>query len=80
MIDCKCGKPVRLGAQRLTIDGRRGVYHYIAHLDGSRACGEQWDCIAVKPYPKVEAEKPYRKLLDRWEQSNTVSASVSNNE
>jgi len=70
MIDCKCGKPVRLGANRMTINRRQGVYHYIVHRDESPACNGPWDCVAIKPYPKVEADKPYAKLIARWEQAN----------
>jgi hypothetical protein len=71
VIDCKCGKPVRLGANRLTVNRKRGVAHYIAHTDGSPACGGDWTCIALKPYPKVEAEKAYSKLVARWNESNS---------
>jgi hypothetical protein len=77
VIDCKCGKPVRLGAHRITVDRKRGVYHYINHTDGTRACGDGWDCIAVKPYPKIEADKPYAKLVARWEQSNAQQHGTS---
>ena len=67
MNDCPCGKPVRLGAMKVTVMRARGVAHYIEHRDGTR-CGhlKGWTCSMFKPYPKVEAEKPFRQMLDRW--------------
>lgn len=68
MHDCPiCGKPVRLGAYRLSVNRKRGVGHYIAHRDGSPMHERGWDCVMLKPYPKNESERPYRKLIDRWE-------------
>lgn len=73
MINCKCGRPVRLGAERVSMDRRRGVYHYIAHTDnGTRACGDSWDCVMFKPYPE-QSEKPWVKMLARWEAENATS-------
>lgn len=69
MIDCKCGRPVRLGANHTTLDRRRGVYHYIAHLDGSPICGDGWDCVMFKPYPPEE-KKPRVQMVARWEAEN----------
>ena len=69
MIDCKCGKPVRLGAEHMTLNRKRGVYHYINHMDGTRACGEQWDCVMLKPYPP-DPEKPRIKMVARWVAEN----------
>jgi hypothetical protein len=66
--DCpKCGKRVRLGAYHITINQQRGVGHYIAHMDGSPMHDPGWDCITLKPYPKNEADKPWRKMIDRWD-------------
>lgn len=59
----------------MTVNRKRGVYHYIVHRDETPACGGDWTCIAVKPYPKIEADKPYAKLVARWEQMNAVQHS-----
>lgn len=68
MTDCICGLPVRLGASRITVNRKRGVYHYIAHLNsGTPACGGDWTCAALKPYPKDESQRESRKLVARWE-------------
>lgn len=64
--DCLCGKPVRLGATRIRVSRQNGVYHYIAHADGSPMHEKGWDCAAMKPYPKSEADQPWRQLVARW--------------
>jgi hypothetical protein len=71
MKDCKCGKPVRLGAEKISVDRKRGVQHYIAHADGSRNCdflaSGAWICAAFKPYPANPFDREYAKLLRRWD-------------
>ena len=70
MRDCpKCGKPVRLGANRISVNRKRGVYHYIAHADGSTFCYEpgEWSTVMLKPYPKREADRPRFQMCQRWE-------------
>jgi hypothetical protein len=62
-----CGKPVRMGAYHITVNRRRGVAHYIAHLDGSPMHEPGWECSMMKPYPVNKADTPYQKLIDRWE-------------
>ena len=68
-----CGKPVRLGANKITVNRKRGVFHYVAHMDGSPMHESGWDSICLKPYPKIEADKPYAQLIERW---NTHNAAV----
>jgi|LakMenEpi03Aug12_release.lakeMendotaPanAssembly.Ray.scaffolds.fasta_scaffold3232259_2 hypothetical protein len=62
-----CGKPVRLRAFRIRIAGRSGVSHYIEHTDGSRMHSDEWSCCTLKPYPRVEADQPWMKMMDRWD-------------
>ena len=68
MKDCTCGQPVRLRASRISVNRRRGVVHWIEHMDGTKVCvpGE-WSCAAIKPYPKRDADHEYAKLTARWE-------------
>lgn len=67
--DCRCGKPVRLGAFKITVNRRRGVSHYIAHMDGS-LCRDLdthlWTCCMLKPYPHAEGDRAYKQMIDRW--------------
>lgn len=69
LIDCKCGKPVRLGAIKLTVNRRKGISHYITHMDGS-LCRElnlmEWQVSMLKPYPKNLEDKPYWLMMQRW--------------
>ncbi len=68
MNDCAmCGKPVRLRAMKLTAGRRRGVMHYIEHVDGSQVHSEQWVCSAFKPYPRVDADQPWMQMMARWD-------------
>ena len=67
MLDCRCGKPVRLGAQRVSANRRRGVYNYIVHTDQTQACDGPWESVAFKPYPLAQEHKEYFKLIQRWE-------------
>lgn len=71
MKDCKCGKPVRLGAYKVSVNRKRGVAHYIAHADGSSNCeflaSDVWACSMLKPYPLSPADREYAKLMSRWE-------------
>lgn len=69
--NCKtCGKPVRLGANKIRVDRKPGVAHYVAHTDGSPMHEDGWACAAVKPYPAREEDKEWRKLCDRWNEAN----------
>lgn len=68
MKDCECGKPVRLRAQKITVNRHRGVTHWIEHMDGSQVCRSgEWSCAMMKPYPKNEADKPWHQMRARWE-------------
>lgn len=67
MTDCHCGRAVRLRVVRISINRRRGVSHWIEHIDGTPACGGPWDCAALKPYPRDEAQRESAKLRQRWE-------------
>ena len=64
--DCKCGKPVRLGARKIRVNRKQGVYHYIAHMDGETAINGQWCCAMFKPYPKDTNDREYKRMMDRW--------------
>ena len=72
MHTCHCGKEVRLGAQRITVERRSGVYHYIVHRDETDACDGPWTCIAVKPYPKDETQREYAKMIRRWNEHQST--------
>ncbi len=69
MIDCDCGKPVRLGAVRTRVNRRQGVFHYIAHADMSADCEhlKGWSCAMMKPYPKSVTDRPYAQMMARWD-------------
>ena len=67
MRDCECGRPVRLSAMKVIVGGRKGVAHAIVHTsDGTDACGGDWSCSALKPYPRSPFDQEWQKLLDRW--------------
>ncbi len=74
MRPCRCGKPVRLGAVRITTNRKRGVVHYIAHADGSLLSGCDWSCSMFKPYPTADADKPWVQMLRRWESADLREA------
>lgn len=68
---CECGVPVRLGGHRVRVNRRQGVWHYIAHAWGRGAdcqwlLNGDWHSLAIKPYPKIEADKAYIQLIERW--------------
>ncbi len=68
MKNCTCGKAVRLRAVKISFNRKRGVSHWIEHMDGSSVCiAGDWTCAAFKPYAKVESERPYWQLIARWE-------------
>lgn len=51
----------------MSVNRRRGIVHWIEHVNGSAVCvGGLWNSISLKPYPKVEAETEWRKLVTRW--------------
>ena len=76
MNDCECGKPVRLGATRITLNRKRGVAHAILHQDGTAACHGEWVCIALKPYCKDIEQREYAKLVRRWEAKHATTNQV----
>lgn len=69
MRDCRCGRPVRLSAIKITINRRRGIAHAIVHReDDSPPCEPgTWATTTLKPYPRRESDCPWRQLLGRWE-------------
>lgn len=71
MTPCSCGKPVRLRAVRIK-GPVAGVGNWIEHYDGSRVCGDAYECTAIKPYPK--GVKPSDQLMAKWEQDQTREA------
>lgn len=66
---CSCGRDVRLGGTRVRVNRKNGVFHQIVHMDGSPVCvpGE-WTTLMFKPYPKLDSEKGWHKMISRWEQ------------
>lgn len=59
---------MRLGAERVTFNRKRGVIHYIVHMDGAGVCVDGvWTSIMFKPYPKDEADKGWNKMIKRWD-------------
>jgi len=64
--NCICGNAVRMGAYRVTVNGRSGVCHYIAcgrkHLDSESM---------LKPYPKHGASNEL--LRARWNAKRIVA-------
>jgi len=64
MENCICGKGVRLRGNRMRINRKNGVYHYIEHMDGTKVCPPgDWNCIALKPY-KTPSESD--SLIKKW--------------
>jgi hypothetical protein len=56
--DCKsCGGKMRLTAIRMSVNRKRGVAHAIAH-------------VMLKPYPKLDADKPWFQMIERWNAAN----------
>ncbi len=70
MTDCPdCGGRVRLGANKIWVNRKHGVYNYIAHMDGTPMhTPDTWSCVAMKPCDKKIEDRPYSKLIERWEQ------------
>lgn len=66
----KCGNPVRLRGYHITLNRKRGVAHYIEHMDGSAMHSREWDCIALKPYLAREEDRPSSQLIKRWNEAN----------
>lgn len=61
---CSCGRDVRLRAMHIRFNGKRGIAHYLEHVDGTAVCVPgSWSCSMLKPYPKNEDDKPYRKMM-----------------
>ena len=64
---------MRLGAHNVSVNHKRGVYHYIAHAAGSdagaRTCAflSVWNCVMFKPYPKSETDRPRFHMEAAWE-------------
>lgn len=73
MNNCQCGRAVRLGAYRLSINRKRGVAHYIAHMDATPLCGGPRECAMLKPYPKREEDKPRFAMVVRWNHENSAT-------
>jgi len=80
MINCRCGKAVRLGATKIRVNRRPGIFHYIEHMDGTQACNGPWDSIAVKPYPQADESKAWFALRMRWESYNRVTVQTGGND
>ena len=64
----KCGRQMRMGAGHLTVNRKRGVYHYLDHRGIGPRCDAAADCgsIMLKPYPKIDSERPWYKMIERW--------------
>lgn len=75
---CRCGRAVRLRAMKVTIDRRRGVGHWIEHVDGTdvgtpscTTASKPFHCVELKPYPKATKDQASSKLIERWQLAAT---------
>ena len=67
MKNCICGKEVRLGAMKISVNRKRGVTNYILHMDGSKVCVPgDWTSVMMKPYPMPVETRPSRMLIRKW--------------
>jgi hypothetical protein len=68
MNNCNCGKPVRLRGLKVSIDRKKGINHWIEHMDGSRfsdGCTDSvTESLEMKPYPKVPA---WDRMIAAWD-------------
>lgn len=71
MNNCKeCGKPIRLRAFKIRINGKNGVVNYIEHMDGEKMHSNEWEAVMFKPYPKKEEDRPATQMINRWNSEN----------
>jgi hypothetical protein len=64
MNNCTCGKRVRLRGYKMTCEGKKGIHHWIEHIDGTKICpAGVWGCNAFKPY---KTPREYENLIARW--------------
>jgi hypothetical protein len=81
MTNCTCGRFVRLRAVKISVNRKRGVSHWIEHMDGTNVCvAGDWTCAALKPYAKVENDRPSRQLVARWESAVSSDARLTDSE
>lgn len=71
-----CGKSVRLRAMKCTISRKRGVMHWLEHVDGSPLHEVGWDAVMLKPYPARDRDKPWWKMVQKWKEANTQGAAA----
>ena len=73
-----CGGSIRLGATRISANRKRGVAHYIAHMTNP-ACDTTsgYSCAMLKPYPKADADTPWRQMVKRWNDENPAPTSTN---
>lgn len=64
------GRPVRLGANKLTIGRQKGITHYIAYLDNGKMPYGYWTCAELKPYHSEPDKREWKKLCTRWNLAN----------
>jgi hypothetical protein len=62
---------------KVSVNRRRGVAHWIDHVDGTPACGGNWTCVALKPYARDESQREYAKLMQRWEAARGIAEARS---
>jgi hypothetical protein len=68
MLDCWCGREVRLRMVKVGFRGQRGVEHWIEHQDTSRVCPPgRWSCIEWHPLQGSEMDREYWHMRMRWE-------------
>lgn len=68
---CTCGREVRLRVMRISVNRKRGVTHWLEHMDGTKPCIDgDWSCAALKPYPKNDEDSEWRKLVRRFESAS----------
>jgi hypothetical protein len=60
-----------MGATRLRVNGKIGVSHYIDHAQSTDCTATNgFICAALKPYPKLDDDKEWFKLRERWNKAN----------
>jgi len=64
MNKCPCGKEARLRGCKITVNRRRGITHWIEHMDGTKVCPPgEWSSAEMKPY---RTPRECDRMVDRW--------------
>jgi hypothetical protein len=68
-----CGATMRVGGNRISVNRKQGVMHYIDHmLVASCGSDKSFSCSMMKPYPTVDKEKPLFRMIEKWNLENPV--------